>query len=127
MTFISLNQLISYCLLELEEMDLNMLIILQLFVHYSSKLFVYVYSFTTVFSLFISYRNCIFNSILYEYPSETNMSSSGKPKTPLGHYLDSLISATNSNDLTHGVYRLVVEGTPQGGTAVFIIFIGAGE
>ncbi|XP_076032814.1 stomatin-like protein 1 isoform X6 [Oratosquilla oratoria] len=48
---------------------------------------------------------------------------SSAPKTKLGRYLQSLVVSPGSGDLTHGVYRLQVEGDEAG---VFIIFIGNG-
>ncbi|XP_076032809.1 stomatin-like protein 1 isoform X2 [Oratosquilla oratoria] len=59
------------------------------------------------------YRNDRGNSVM----------GSSAPKTKLGRYLQSLVVSPGSGDLTHGVYRLQVEGDEAG---VFIIFIGNG-
>ncbi|XP_076032812.1 stomatin-like protein 1 isoform X4 [Oratosquilla oratoria] len=55
--------------------------------------------------------------------SMTPVMGSSAPKTKLGRYLQSLVVSPGSGDLTHGVYRLQVEGDEAG---VFIIFIGNG-
>ncbi|KAF2353245.1 SCP2 sterol-binding domain [Trinorchestia longiramus] len=49
-----------------------------------------------------------------------------KPRTPLGQYLLSLVTAANSTDLTAGVYRLAVERPETEGTAIFVVFVGSG-
>ncbi|XP_063614916.1 uncharacterized protein LOC134788010 [Penaeus indicus] len=51
------------------------------------------------------------------------VTSSRSPDTKLGKYLQGLISGPSGNDLTHGIYRLQVEGKDGG---IFIIFIGNG-
>ncbi|XP_064088146.1 stomatin-like protein 1 isoform X2 [Macrobrachium nipponense] len=55
--------------------------------------------------------------------SENIVTSSRSPQTKLGKHLQGLIGGVGGADLTHGIYRLQVEGKDGG---VFIIFIGNG-
>ncbi|XP_066975231.1 stomatin-like protein 1 isoform X5 [Macrobrachium rosenbergii] len=58
-------------------------------------------------------------------PKQLNnqVTSSRSPQTKLGKHLQGLIGGVGGADLTHGIYRLQVEGKDGG---VFIIFIGNG-
>lgn len=48
----------------------------------------------------------------------------GATKSKLGRYLQNLVEGPGGSDLSHGVYRLQIEGGDGG---VYIIFIGSGE
>nr|XP_027236106.1 stomatin-like protein 1 [Penaeus vannamei] len=66
-----------------------------------------------------------FSDEISEPPKQPNIqvTSSRSPDTKLGKYLQGLISGPSGNDLTHGIYRLQVEGKDGG---IFIIFLGNG-
>ncbi|KAB7496864.1 hypothetical protein Anas_06525, partial [Armadillidium nasatum] len=55
--------------------------------------------------------------------SSSKVTGSSSAKTKLGRYLQSLVEGPGGSDLSHGVYRLQVEGVDAG---VYIIFVGNG-
>ncbi|KAK4309474.1 hypothetical protein Pmani_018904 [Petrolisthes manimaculis] len=54
---------------------------------------------------------------------QTPVTSSRSPQSKFGRHLQTLISGAGGADLTHGIYRLQVEGNDGG---IFIIFVGNG-
>ncbi|KAL7643261.1 UNVERIFIED_CONTAM: hypothetical protein RMT77_006552 [Armadillidium vulgare] len=65
------------------------------------------------------------NNSLYskQRPKDKEVTGSSSAKTKLGRYLQSLVEGPGGSDLSHGVYRLQVEGVDAG---VYIIFVGNG-
>ncbi|XP_071515812.1 stomatin-like protein 1 isoform X3 [Panulirus ornatus] len=55
--------------------------------------------------------------------NEAIVTSSRSPQSKLGKHLQGLINGAGGADLTHGIYRLQVEGKDGG---IFIIFVGNG-